>query len=247
MKKAYKTNLNCGGCVAKVRPLLDAAPGVARWSVDTDSPDKVLTVEGDRVDTATVERLVGQSGFRVLGELPAFVEPAVPPAPAPTGGPPVAYYPLVLLVAYLVGAVALAEVRAGQLDWGRAMANFMGGFFLAFSFFKLLDLRGFADSYRTYDLVAAAVPAYGYVYPFVELLLGVSYLAGTFPVATNAVTLVVMIVGTAGVVRSLLAGRKVRCACLGTVFNLPMSTVTLAEDVLMAGMAAAALALPAVH
>jgi len=51
----------------------------------------------------------------------------------------------------------------------------------------------------------------------------------------------VMGVSTVGVVQSLLARRKIRCACLGTVFNLPMSSVTLTEDLLMVGMAAAML------
>ena len=46
-----------------------------------------------------------------------------------------------------------------------------------------------------------------------------------------------MSIGTVGVVRTLLARRKIRCACLGAVFNLPMSYVTLAEDDLVAAMA----------
>ena len=58
---------------------------------------------------------------------------------------------------------------------------------------------------------------------------------------TVAVTLVVMLLGTAGVLNTIFAGRKVKCACLGAVFNLPMSYVTLAEDGLMAIMAAAML------
>ncbi len=52
------------------------------------------------------------------------------------------------------------------------------------------------------------------------------------------VALAAMLVGSAAVVRSLLAGRKVRRACLGTVADLPMSTVALVEDGLMAAMAA---------
>jgi hypothetical protein len=132
-------------------------------------------------------------------------------------------------------------VRAGGFVWGRAMGNFMGAFFLAFSFFKLLDLRGFADAYRGYDVVARRLPAYGYVYPFIELLLGAAYVTGFQPFATNLVTLVVMAVSSVGVIRSLLDKRAIRCACLGTVFNLPMSTVTLVEDGLMVAMAAAAL------
>jgi hypothetical protein len=54
----------------------------------------------------------------------------------------------------------------------------------------------------------------------------------------NSITLIVMVVGAIGVVRSLTQRQQIRCACLGTVFNLPMSVVTLTEDALMAGMAA---------
>ena len=119
----------------------------------------------------------------------------------------------------------------------RAMGHFMAGFFLVFSFFKLLDLRAFADAYGTYDVVAAKWPLYGFVYPFIELVLGAAYLGHFAPLATNAVTLAVMGVSLVAVATK----RKIRCACLGTVFNLPMSLVTLVEDGLMLTMATAML------
>lgn len=145
------------------------------------------------------------------------------------------------MLSYLVGLVAVAEVASGSFDAMRAMGRFMAGFFLAFSFFKLLDLRAFADSYASYDIVAAKWLGYGYLYPFIELGLGVAYLTHFAPLATNAVTLVVMGVSTVGVLKALAAKRKIRCACLGTGFNLPMSVVTLVEDVLMVVMAGAML------
>jgi Kef-type K+ transport system membrane component KefB len=79
------------------------------------------------------------------------------------------------------------------------------------------------------------------VYPFIELTLGLAYLIDFQPFATNAITLVVMAISSIGVIESLLNKRKIRCACLGTVFNLPMSVVTLVEDTLMVLMAAAML------
>ena len=97
------------------------------------------------------------------------------------------------------------------------------------------------DSYRIYDIIAQRFPAYGYVYPFIELALGVAYIANIQPTAVNLTTLVVMSVSSIGVIQSVLQKRQIRCACLGTVFNLPMSTVTLVEDGLMIAMAAAAL------
>lgn len=231
-----KTNLNCKSCVAAVKPYLDAEPSISSWDVDVRDPGKTLIVQGDSVSAENVKAAVTRAGFQVFGEVAA----SEPKPDSPTSFV-VTYYPVLLLVGFLVGASILVEVAAGSMNWGRAMRNFMGGFFLAFSFFKLLDLRGFADSYRMYDVVARRIPAYAYVYPFIELLLGAAYLSDFQPVATNIVTLAVMGTGAIGVVQSLLAKRTIRCACLGTVFNLPMSTVAFIEDALMIAMAAAML------
>ncbi len=237
--RQFRTNLRCGSCVAAIKPHLDDALGVDRWMVDIESPNKTLTVDADSPIKA-VKEAVAQAGYQVLGEIATPSLPSAAEQPAESTAT-TTYFPLLLLVAFLVGVVALVEVRAGTIIWSRAMANFMGAFFLAFSFFKLLDLQGFADNYRSYDVVAKRVPAYGYAYPFIELLLGVAFVTGFQPFATNLVTLVVMSVSSVGVIQSLLNKRKIRCACLGTVFNLPMSTVTLVEDGLMVAMAAIAL------
>jgi hypothetical protein len=147
-------------------------------------------------------------------------------------------YPLLLIVGYIAGTVLLIEAAAGAFVAHRASQHFMAGFFLVFSFFKLLDLRGFATTYRTYDVIAKAWPAWGLAYPFVELALGIAYLVNFSPFITNVVTLVLMLVGSIGVVQALLNRRAIRCACLGTVLNLPMTKVTLVEDLGMAAMAA---------
>jgi hypothetical protein len=116
------------------------------------------------------------------------------------------------------------------------MANFMAGFFLVFSFFKLLDLKGFADSYASYDIVAKKWRGWGYLYPFIELALGLAFLVKLDLPITNGVTFVVMGISIIGVLQSLLQKRRIQCACLGAVFNLPMSTITVIEDGLMIAM-----------
>lgn len=239
----YRTNLNCGSCVAAVKPHLDGDPTIRRWAVDTADTNKVLTVEGDDVSAKAVEQHVADAGFKVLGkveESPA--DKHADHADTEQKSFLATYRPLLLVFAYLIGIVALVEFTAGRFDWMRAMANFMGGFFVVFSFFKLLNLSGFVDAYQTYDVLARPVRAYGYAYPFIELGLGVAYLVRLAPVITNIVTLVVMVVSVIGVTQALLQKRRIQCACLGTVFNLPMTNVTFLEDALMAGMAVIMLA-----
>ncbi|MFO0806829.1 MAG: heavy-metal-associated domain-containing protein [Gemmataceae bacterium] len=240
MTRTYKTTLRCGGCVNTIAPLLDSASGIASWKADVESPDKLLTLDGDDVGRKRVESLLGQAGYTVTGEV--FTLPGLESVPAlKPPEPRTSFFPLFLIVSEILGVTLLVESLHGSFDPGRAMSHFMGGFFLVFSFFKLLDVRAFAEAYRMYDLVAARSKAYAFAYPFLELGLAIAYLLRLAPMLVNAVTLVVMLVSLAGVLRTVLAKRKIRCACLGAVFNLPMTYVTVAEDGVMALMAAAML------
>ena len=232
----YRTNLNCGSCVAAVTPFLDGDRSIRRWSVDTADPNKVLTVEGDDVSAENIERHVSTAGFRVLGKIETS-RPDTPTVKMEEKSLLATYRPLLLVFTYLIGVVVLVEFKEGTFNGMRAMNNFMGGFFVFFSFFKLLDLRGFADAFQTYDILARPIRAYGYTYPFLELALGVAYLVGFVPVATNLATILIMLVGIVGITQALLKKQRIQCACLGTVFNLPMSTVTIVEDALMLVMA----------
>ena len=113
------------------------------------------------------------------------------------------------------------------------MRVFMSGFFILFSLFKMFDLQAFADSYSMYDIVARRFKAWGYIYAFIELGLVLLYAINYELLITNILTLVIMSIGITGVFQSVLNKREINCACLGVVFKLPMSTVTIIEDAAM--------------
>jgi len=153
-------------------------------------------------------------------------------------------YKPILLIFFFIATVSLAiqfkNQSFNQIQW---MSHFMAGFFLVFSFFKFLNLSEFANSYKMYDLLAKYIPSYAFAYPFIEFGLGILYLLNIEPLLTNSLTAVIMAVSLVGVVRSVLEKRKIKCACLGAIFNLPMSTVTIIEDSLMLVMAGTMLGL----
>ena len=149
----------------------------------------------------------------------------------------VTYKPILLVFFYILLVTLAVEFVNGEFVLHRLMPNFMAGFFLIFSFFKMLDLAGFASSYAMYDLLAKRVYSYGFVYPFFELGLGIAYLINFKPALTNAITLIVMLFSSIGVILAVMNKQKIKCACLGTGFNLPMTTVTIIEDLLMVAMA----------
>jgi hypothetical protein len=93
-----------------------------------------------------------------------------------------------------------------------------------------------------YDLLAQRVRAYGYVYPYLELALGLAYLSFFLPAFTYVATIVLFLFGAIGVIRALRAGLDIECPCMGSVLSVPLSTVTLTEDLGMVLMAAVMLA-----
>lgn len=152
------------------------------------------------------------------------------------------YIPLMVIVALtLLAACAkqYAYLGGAGWDWMRWMHDFMGFFLVVFSMFKFFNMEGFADGFQMYDLLAKPVRPYAYVYPFIELGLGLAYLAHWHPATIYLVTIGVFVFGSLGVFNALRKGLDLDCACMGTVLSVPLSTVALLEDLGMAAMAAA--------
>ena len=60
----FNTNVNCGGCVAKVKSVLDSAQGISKWSIDTAQPNKPLTVETESLSAEEIIAMIATKGFK---------------------------------------------------------------------------------------------------------------------------------------------------------------------------------------
>lgn len=147
--------------------------------------------------------------------------------------------PLFLIFGYLLGGSALIQLQRGT--WDEFMLDFMGLFYLVFAFFKMLDLKGFPDSFAMYDPLAKRIKVYGKIYPFLETLLGVLLILRIAIVPVLLVTLLILGITTLGVIKVLRDKKSIRCACLGTVLKLPMTEATFIENAIMILMAIAVL------
>ncbi len=238
------TGLHCGACVGRVKAALE--PLAETVTVTLTPPQAVLSGLN-----ATVEQVV--SAVASAGAYTAEAQAAPAPVDASANMPIswlATYQPLLLIVLFIAGAATLPQVRASLAmqhvhvvphEW---MADFMGAFFVVFAFFKLLNLRAFAKAYAGYDLLAKRWLGWGFVYPFVELALGLAYLLRFEPTLVAWATILLLGFSAVGVIAAVLQRRAIACACLGTVFQLPMSTVTIVEDLGMVAMAAWMLHLP---
>ena len=237
MKHTYQlTGITCGSCEKKVINALTAIPDVKGISIDR--LNNAVTIEMDKhVGTESLQLALKEYPKYQLSDIKPFV-PVMILAEEEKKSWLATYKPILLIFGYIVTLSVIFSSYGGYVNIPELMRLFMSGFFLVFSFFKMLDLNGFADSYSMYDIVAKKIRSWGYIYAFIELTLGIAFALNIFPLFTNTVTLIVMSVSIIGVLQSVLNKRKIKCACLGAVFNLPMSTITIIEDALMIIMSA---------
>lgn len=143
--------------------------------------------------------------------------------------------PLFIILTYISITSLLLNFK--NWDSTNAMLDFMGLFYIIFSFFKILDINGFSISFRMYDPLAKKVPLYGIIYPFIEILLGVMFLTRIEVELAIILTIIVLGITTIGVTQTLLSKKSISCACLGTTLKLPMTEATFIENALMIIMA----------
>ena len=232
MKQTYSiTGMTCNNCVASVSSDLIRLEGVTRVDVHLEKDE--VDIESNRhillgiLQSAISDKykiqvkrtgVVGQS-YDQFEIKPKWVQ----------------LRPLFLIFVYLFSAVFLLNYK----DWNTssAMMDFMGLFFLVFSFFKFLDLKGFNKSFKMYDPLTNIVPFYGRIYPFLELALALMFLMRFQITIALLITLVILGVTSIGVGITLLKKDKIQCACLGTALKLPMTEATLIENAIMIVMA----------
>lgn len=231
----YIKGVHCPACIEKIKSSL--SPRVKVIEVTLNPP--MLQIEARKPPSLnelnTYISTAGNYQLQAITDSRADVQAV---SEEGTSGGLWAYYPIFLIAIYIVGISSINNVHWQGINWHGWMSQFMAGFFLVFSGFKFLDIRGFADGYATYDLLARRWYRYGFIYPFLELGLGVLYLTNWFPVSTQLLTIFIMGFSSIGVINSLLKKRKIICACLGTILKVPLSTITLVEDLTMVILAA---------
>ncbi len=237
MKINYRIEgMHCEACIEKIKTAL--VPHVNIVTITFNPPR--LQIEAKTLPSLdTLNTYIISAGKYRLHLIKSGVEQPVstiPESTAPQEGLR-AYFPIFLIAAYILGTTFISNFHDGQVHWSGWMNQFMAGFFLVFSAFKLLNIKGFAEGYATYDWLARKWYFYGFIYPFLELSLGVLYLGAWLPNITLVATVVIMGFSSLGVIESLLKKQKIRCACLGTVLNVPLSSITLIEDLTMVFLA----------
>ncbi|MCM8527164.1 MAG: glutaredoxin [Lentisphaeraceae bacterium] len=138
------------------------------------------------------------------------------------------YKPVIAIFA-TAGLLALAS-KAG-------MSGFMGYALCLLSCLKLMDLNAFVKSFKKYDLFTKKVTAYGYLYPFAEMAIGLGFLSGLLPLPTGILSIIVGLAGGISIIKAVYVDKTdLNCACVGGNSNVPLGIISFSENAMMAGM-----------
>lgn len=222
--------MTCNGCRASVEDALNKIPKVEKASVNLEKSEATIEMSQhisiESLQNALPskykisERNIFQTAANQIEEQKGDLQQL---------------FPLFLIFGYII----ITSVLLNYKSWNTSsfMLDFMGLFYIIFSFFKLLDLKGFPESFKMYDPLAKTLPVYGWIYPFIEVSLGLMFLMRIEIPLALVVTLVILGITTFGVTKALLNKKTIQCACLGTALKLPMTKATFIENSIMIVMA----------
>ena len=227
--------MTCNNCKASVEKYLNDLPHISHVSIDLAKGEAEITM--DKYLAAEVLQNALPEKFTVTkkdggNELTSTNAPEVSQEKSKLQQ----LKPLLLILLYISAAGVLLHYK--DWSWSEFMLDFMGLFYIVFAFFKMLDLKGFPESFKMYDPLAKHLPIYGWMYPFIETALGLMFLMRFKVDIALIMTLVVLGITTIGVTKTLMDKKSIRCACLGTALKLPMTEATLIENSIMIAMAA---------
>ena len=224
--------MTCGGCKASVEKHLLDLKEISEVEITLKNKEVVITM-GNPIEASELQKAL-PSKYKVSLIENNFVSKALSNSEDEKSKLQ-QLKPLILILFYITTASVLLNYQ--NWDRNEIMLDFMGLFYIVFSFFKLLDLKGFSESFKMYDPLASRISIYGWMYPFIEVVLGLMFLMHFGVKTALVVTLIVLGITTTGVTKSLLDKKSIRCACLGTALKLPMTEATFIENAVMIVMA----------
>ena len=234
MTRVYKiSGMTCGNCKDSVTKSLNKLNEITNVAIDLNTKEATITMTKP-VALIALQNLLAPK-YTIIEKKPIASSVSSGLKTEEETSKIQQLKPLLLILLY----IAVASILMDSKNWNikEIMLNFMGLFFIVFSFFKMLDLKGFPESFRMYDPLAKKIPMYGTIYPFIETALGLMFL-GRFKIKIALLcTLVILGITTIGIIKTLINKKSIRCACLGTVLKLPMTEATFIENAIMIIMA----------
>jgi len=228
MKTTFKiSGMTCNGCRSTVENKLSSLDGVDNAQVNLTNGEAIVYSKNP-ISFSLISNSL-PSKYKVIRNIPDQDSEIIKSNKIKQ------LKPLFIILGYISVTSILLNFR----NWNstNAMLDFMGLFYIIFSFFKILDIKGFSTSFKMYDPLAKKITIYGYIYPFIEILLGLMFLTRIEVNIALLITIIILGITSVGVTQTLLNKKTINCACLGTTLKLPMTEATFIENAIMITMA----------
>ncbi len=228
MKTTFKiSGMTCNGCRSTVENKLSSLDGVDNAQVNLTNGEAIVYSKNP-ISFSLISNSL-PSKYKVIRNIPDQDNEIIKSNKIKQ------LKPLFIILGYISVTSILLNFR----NWNstNAMLDFMGLFYIIFSFFKILDIKGFSTSFKMYDPLAKKITIYGYIYTFIEILLGLMFLTRIEVNIALLITIIILGITSVGVTKTLLNKRTINCACLGTTLKLPMTEATFIENAIMITMA----------
>ena len=228
MKTTFKiSGMTCNGCRSTIENKLSSLDGINNVQVDLTNGEAIVYSKNP-ISFSLISNSL-PSKYKVIRNIPDQDNEIIKSNKIKQ------LKPLFIILGYISVTSILLNFR----NWNstNAMLDFMGLFYIIFSFFKILDIKGFSTSFKMYDPLAKKITIYGYIYPFIEILLGLMFLTRIEVNIALLITIIILGITSVGVTQTLLNKRMINCACLGTTLKLPMTEATFIENAIMITMA----------
>lgn len=142
------------------------------------------------------------------------------------------YLPLIYIYIFTTIATVLMRLFY-DLDLRNSVMVFLGIFSISFSILKLIRVRDFVEAFSEYDFITQKIKAYGYIFPFLEFTFGVYFLFLIDNLYLELACVSLFTLNLLSVLNALSKNKKFVCACLGDLIKVPLSYVSLFENITM--------------
>ena len=221
------SGMTCSGCKKTVTQALESIESIKKVTVSLENNSAIIET-GNDISIQTLQNLLPEK-YKIQNK-----NSDKPISQSKSSSYLKDLYPLFLILFYIT-------ISSAIMSWNKTfdsfMMDFMGLFFIVFSFFKFLDYKNFPNSFSMYDPLAKNIYIYGWIYPFIETFLGLMFIFRIEIFLSLVLTIILLGITTIGVIKVLTNKEEIQCACLGTAIKLPMTIATLIENGIMIIMA----------
>jgi len=142
------------------------------------------------------------------------------------------YLPVFYVYAFSL-LISLNIVFFYSLNLRSLFLFFLGFFSISFGVLKLINLKSYFESVLEYDFIVQKFNFYAYLIPIFEIVFGALFVLQKEYLFIEYLCIIFFTLNIVVIANALEKKRNFTCACMGGLFKIPLSYVSLLESLTM--------------